>query len=63
MGPDGLDVRFQAGRAICGETYSRTLEMIECRALWSVLTVALTLAFDRSADFTRDRGRGWQVVV
>jgi hypothetical protein len=39
------------------------MEAIERRALFLVLAVAIVLGFDRPADFTTERGTGWQVVL
>jgi hypothetical protein len=39
------------------------MEAVERRALLLGLAVAVVLAFDRPADFTTQRGTGWQVVV
>jgi hypothetical protein len=39
------------------------VEAVERRALLLMLAVALVLVFDRPADFTTQRGTGWQVVI
>jgi hypothetical protein len=61
MGADGPDVRFQAVPSVAKRTLGPWRRSSVARS--SVPTVALILAFDRPADFTTDRGRGWQVVV
>jgi cytochrome c oxidase assembly factor CtaG len=39
------------------------MEVIERRALWLILTVALVVAFNRPADFTSVRGKGWELTI
>ena len=39
------------------------MEALERRATFLLLTVAIVLVLNRPAEFTSERGEGWQVVV